>query len=79
MASVLFFAAARRATGHSSAQIDGATVDEVLDAAGVRFGKSLRDLLPYCTVMVDGQSTTDHHVEVTEASEIALLPPVSGG
>ncbi len=56
----------------------GSTVAEVLDAAREEYGPSFAELVPVCRVWVNGESA-DGSTAVTDADEVALLPPVSGG
>lgn len=78
MARLRLFASIREAAGTSSAEVDGSTVGEVVDAAVTRFGPSFADHLAVCKVWVNGEPATDDH-PVGETDEVALLPPVSGG
>ncbi|MGY6502642.1 MAG: MoaD/ThiS family protein [Acidimicrobiales bacterium] len=78
MAVLRLFASAREAAGTSRAELDGATVGEVLDRARARFGPSFAAVLDTSQVWVNGdpcESTTP----VGVADEVAILPPVSGG
>lgn len=78
MATLRLFAAAREAAGTGRADIDGATVGEVLDAATDRFGATFRDVLGTCRVWVNGEPATRDR-SVSSQDEVAVLPPVSGG
>ena len=78
VATVLFFAQAREATGTKTAEVDGDCVGAVLDAALVRFGAPLERILPHCKVWVNGDPA-DRSTLVVSTDEVALLPPVSGG
>ncbi len=78
MASLRLFATVREAAGTGRAQIDGATVGEVLDAAVAEYGSEFAQLLPVCRIWVNGKTAT-HETEVSNDDEVALLPPVSGG
>lgn len=78
MASLRLFATVREAAGTGRAQIEGATVGEVLDAAVVAYGSEFEQLLPVCRVWVNGKTAT-RNTEVGSDDEVALLPPVSGG
>jgi molybdopterin converting factor small subunit len=72
------FASAREAAGVGSVEIDGATVAEVLTEARTRFGQGFSDVLGSARIWLDGEPTDDA-APVEESSEIAVLPPVSGG
>lgn len=78
MANLRLFAAAREAAGTGHAQIDGATVGEVLDAAAERFGEGFRAVLGTCRVWRNGEPVMRED-SVVAADEVAVLPPVSGG
>jgi molybdopterin converting factor small subunit len=72
------FAAAREAAGTGRDVVPGATVGEVLDAARARYGAPFAAVLESCRVWVDGDEA-DNDTSLTDASEVAVLPPVSGG
>jgi molybdopterin converting factor small subunit len=78
MATLRLFAAAREAAGTARADVDGATVGAVLDAAVDRFGEHFGAVLPTCRVWLNGEpAARDNAVAGTD--EVAVLPPVSGG
>ena len=72
------FAGAREAAGTGHDAVAGSTVGEVLDAAVERYGDAFAAVLPNCKVWVDGEPC-ERSDPVSEASEVAVLPPVSGG
>jgi len=72
------FATVRVAAGTGRATIPGETVGAVLDAARNEYGPEFAELIPVCRVWVNG-AAADVATPVTEADEVALLPPVSGG
>lgn len=72
------FAAAREAAGTGRTEVDGATVDEVLDAARARFGEAFSAVLATSKVWVNGEPA-DGGDAVSATDEVAVLPPVSGG
>jgi molybdopterin converting factor small subunit len=72
------FAAAREAAGRGNDEIDGATVDEVLDHACERYGDAFAAVLASCRVWVNGEPVGGS-VAVGADDEVAVLPPVSGG
>ena len=78
MATLRLFASAREAAGTDRATLDGSTVGEVLDAARVRFGEGFAAVLASSRVWVNGEPAGDADA-VTDADEVAVLPPVSGG
>ncbi len=74
------FAAAREAAGTGTAEFDGATVGDVLDAARARFGATFTAVLAGSRVWIDGDEPVDGDATpVTDGAEVAVLPPVSGG
>ncbi len=78
MARLRMFASAREAAGTGSDEFAGATVGEILDQAGERYGSHFVGLLDTCKVWCNGEPAERHHV-VGDADEVAVLPPVSGG
>jgi molybdopterin converting factor small subunit len=78
MAVLRLFAQAREAAGVARDDIVGDTVDEVLGAAGERYGTAFTALLPSCRVWVNGEPAEGAD-RVTPDDEVAVLPPVSGG
>lgn len=78
MATLRLFASIREAAGTGSVTIEGATVAEVIEAAGVRFGAGFVQLVPTCRVWVNGEPAVEAD-PVSDTDEVALLPPVSGG
>jgi MoaD family protein len=78
IAVLRLFATAREAAGTGRDAVDGATVREVLDAAKAKYGSAFAEVLPTCRVWVNGDAADDS-TAVTDADEVAVLPPVSGG
>lgn len=78
MPTMRMFAAAREASGHGRDIVPGDTVGEVLDAAVGRYGTGFAAVLPTCRIWVNGEPAERDH-RVTDADEVAVLPPVSGG
>jgi molybdopterin converting factor small subunit len=72
------FAAAREAAGTGCVELPGATVGDVLDAAGARFGATFVEVLATCRIWVNGDQAEVTTV-VGPGDEVAVLPPVSGG
>ena len=79
MAQVLLFARARELAGRSHDVVEGDTVKRVVSNAARAYGPEFIDLLGHCAVMLDGEHVRDFDLPVTDASEVAILPPVSGG
>lgn len=78
MAILRLFASAREAAGTGRDVVPGRTVGEVLDGATARYGPAFAVVLEQCRVWRNGEPT-GAAVEVTDADEVAVLPPVSGG
>lgn len=76
--SLRLFASAREAAGTGSAEMSGATVGEVLDAAVAAYGDHFGELLATCNVWRNGDPA-ERSDEVVDGDEVAVLPPVSGG
>ncbi|MGH9079098.1 MAG: MoaD/ThiS family protein, partial [Acidimicrobiales bacterium] len=78
VARLRFFGPARDAAGERESDIGGETLEEVLHAAGSRYGDVFSDVLRRSRVWVNGQpASPDDKVAATD--EVAVLPPVSGG
>ena len=78
MATLRLFAGAREAAGVRRADVPGAVVGEVLAEASARYGDAFTALLASCKVWVNGEPA-ELSTPVTDADEVAVLPPVSGG
>jgi len=78
MATLRLFATVRVAAGTGKASFPGETVQQVLDAAAGEYGPDFEALIPVCRIWVNGESA-DASTSVSDADEVALLPPVSGG
>lgn len=78
MAVLRLFAAARTAAGTARDVLPGATVADVLNEAVTRYGPDFAAVLPTCAVWVNGDPASPDTL-VSEADEVGVLPPVSGG
>lgn len=78
MAVLRLFAGAREAAGTGRDVVPGATVGEVVDAAAARYGPAFAELVGHCQIWRNGEPAAADDV-VTDADEVAVLPPVSGG
>lgn len=78
MAVLRLFASAREAAGTARDVVPGATVDEVLAAAGDRYGERFVAVLAESRVWVNGEPVAGNEA-VGADDEVAVLPPVSGG
>ena len=74
---VRLFAAAREAAGTGRDVLPGATVDEVLGAARLRYGETFAAVLATSRVWVNGEPAEGSD-PVGPGDELAVLPPVSG-
>lgn len=77
---VLLFAAAKEAAGSSSVQVEltaDANAGDVIGALAKEV-PALTDLLPSCRLALDCCYVASDQA-IAGASEIALIPPVSGG
>lgn len=78
MARLRLFANLRELAGTASTEIEGSTVAEVLESATTRFGGDFGRALLTAQVWVDGDRV-GHDAPVAAGSEVAVIPPVSGG
>jgi molybdopterin converting factor small subunit len=78
LARIRLFAQARECAGTSEAEVDGATVGEVLDAAVERYGTRLASVIAFSAIWLNGEPT-GRDAAVGGSDEVAVLPPVSGG
>lgn len=78
MATLRLFASVRVAAGTGRVTIDADTVAGVIEAAVARFGDDFAGQVQQCRIWLDGEPA-DGAEAVTADSEVALLPPVSGG
>ena len=77
---ILFFAQARERAGRAEAELslpEGSRLEDAL-AALARDYPALDPLWPHLAVAVDGRIARPG-TQLAEGSELALLPPVSGG
>jgi molybdopterin converting factor small subunit len=77
---VLLFAAAKEAAHSDRVQIDvaaDARAADVIEAIGLAV-PGIANLLPSCRLAIDNCYVAAEHA-VTPHSEVALIPPVSGG
>lgn len=78
MAVLRLFASAREAAGTPRDVVPGDTLAAVLDEARRRYGARFDAVLSGCRVWVNGDEVPLDTV-LTDADEVAVLPPVSGG
>ncbi|HEX9765522.1 MAG TPA: MoaD/ThiS family protein [Nitriliruptorales bacterium] len=75
---VRLFAALRAAAGTSRVTTDAATVAELKQELSRRYGEPFASRLERSKVVVDGEEA-DGPTSLAGATEVALLPPFSGG
>ncbi|QJW35568.1 MoaD/ThiS family protein [Cellulosimicrobium protaetiae] len=78
MATVRYFAGARDAAGTETETVDATTVGE-LHAALVARHAALADVLPRCSLLVDGVRAPHDDTPVPADATIDVLPPFAGG
>jgi molybdopterin converting factor small subunit len=74
--TVRYWAGARRAAGQSSEHLSAGSVRELLDQLRAR--PELQDIVPACSVLVDGLSSPPE-TELGAGAVVDLLPPFAGG
>lgn len=78
MARLRLFANLREIAGTASTEVEGATVADVLADATARYGADFARALETAQVWVDG-ARVGRDAPVGHGSEVAVIPPVSGG
>ena len=78
MAIVNFYAAARAACGVSEAQIDGATLGEVIASASKEHPQLIA-ILPACSYLLNGAAESNNDAKVSAGDVIDILPRFAGG
>lgn len=78
--AVLFFARAREIAGSRTGTTGADTVAAALEELASTYGDEMASLLRTCTVVVDGEAVNRaDFASRPVGSELAVLPPVSGG
>jgi molybdopterin synthase sulfur carrier subunit len=72
------FGPAREAAGTGSDELAGDTLGAVLHEAVGRYGEAFAVVLGHSAVWVNGERAAPDRA-LSEADEVAILPPVSGG
>ncbi|MDA8263261.1 MAG: MoaD/ThiS family protein [Actinomycetota bacterium] len=78
MAVVKLFAQLREIVGRGEVRVEASTVDQAVSEIAAQAGESFKALMPHCRIWLDGEPASGSD-QVTAESEIAILPPVSGG
>lgn len=76
---VRYFAAAAAAAGVTEESVEPGTLAQITQRIGDKHGALMGKVLPACSFLVNGTSTTDHGTEVAAGSSIDILPPFAGG
>ena len=78
MARVRLFANLREMAGTSQAEVEGGTVGEVAAALAARYGPDFDRRMQAARIWKNGEEAAPSDL-VSEADELAVIPPVSGG
>ena len=80
MVTLRLFAHLREIAGTGRLEVEADDVAGAIDAACRRFGPAFTDALGTAAVWLDGEPVDDpSSVVLRPSSELALVPPVSGG
>jgi molybdopterin synthase sulfur carrier subunit len=80
--TVRYWAASRSAAGCESEKLSGATLADIIAAAGERHGPGLAMLLNICAYLIDGvpaKRPEASRITLTSGAVIEVLPPFAGG
>jgi len=78
MPRVRVFASLRDLAGERVVDVPGASVEDLLRAAGERYGKEFESIARAGSVIVNGARSAPGSA-VSEEDDVAFLPPFSGG
>ena len=81
-AVVRYFAAARAAAGTETEKVqlvEGATVDDLVDALAAGHGPELARVLERCSYLLDEVAVRDRSQTVADGATLDVLPPFAGG
>ncbi len=76
--TVRLFAVLRDLAGASEVEVEGETVDDLVDHLAARFGERFGAIARSGSVVVDGERA-GRDTLLRGGEQVALLPPVSGG
>jgi MoaD family protein len=79
MAKAMVFASLRQVVGAREIEFPAGTIGELLRQAAETYGEAFAKQVPHCTILVNGSGVTEPDTPITDADQIAILPPVSGG
>ena len=74
-----WFGGAAEASGTDEESYEPGPLSGVLDAARERHGASVSQVLPRCSVLVDGRNAEGDDPHVSAGSVVDVLPPFAGG
>lgn len=74
-----WFGGAAEASGVEEERYEPGPLSGVLSAAQERHGPSVAQVLPRCSVLVDGRNAEGADPEVGPGSVVDVLPPFAGG
>lgn len=77
---VRLFAALRELAGSEIVEVAAGSLPEIIDGLRGAYGPRFSAVLDCCAVVVDGETSDAESPErLPDGTEVALLPPVSGG
>lgn len=80
--TIRYWAAARDAAGCTTEELPGATLADLIAAAGERHGPELSRLLQICSYLVDSQPVKlldAAQLQLVAGGHVEVLPPFAGG
>ncbi|MDA8278557.1 MAG: MoaD/ThiS family protein [Actinomycetota bacterium] len=78
MIKLLFFANLRETVGARSIEVPADDLNIIVDQLIHKFGPRFQEQLKQCRIWIDGNEALEGQ-SITDGSEVAFLPPVSGG
>jgi molybdopterin converting factor small subunit len=77
---ITFYAGAADAAGSPGAQLDASDLTAAqLTALLARDNARLAEVLPRCTLLVDGTAVRDSETRIPAGARVDVLPPFAGG
>lgn len=76
------FASLRQVVGAGEISFEASTIGEFVKKAAQAYGEEFAKQLPHCTILVNGTGISqpdELDTPISDADEIAILPPVGGG
>jgi MoaD family protein len=78
VAEVRLFAVLRELADARSVQVEGDSVEQLVQALCDRYGERFTAIVRVSSIVVNGERASLEH-RVVAGDEVAILPPVSGG